>query len=413
MPYPKGRASRATFAVLKSPLFTPTFWLLCTGTVLFMASFGMLLPELPGYLSSMGAGHLIGWIVALFTVGAFLSRFVSGRLADLAGRKVVMLFGTAVTAVAGLAYVGVGRIEDVSMSVMAFLVVRLFHGMSTGFRPTGTSAYLTDLVPLSRRGEALGYLGVAGNAGMALGPALGSWLAVDWGYEAMFLASSVLGVAAYVMTWTLPESLPNARRVQWSDLNVFRGGVVERAAWPASVFLLPVAIAFGTFLTVTPDLVEQLGFTYKGSFNTVVVVASVVTRLLAGKASDKHGRVELMLVGALLLAVGMVMFSYAQTVPMLLAAGVIYGLSVGINMPTIFAWTVDLAPEGKAATALGTMLMALEVGIGMGAFASGTLYAANPEVLLSLYGGCAVFGVLGFAFLWVWRRIHKSTADAG
>jgi len=373
----------------------------------------MLLPELPGYLSSKDSGHLIGWIVALFTVGAFLSRFVSGRLADLAGRKVVMLFGTAVTAVAGLAYVGVGRIEDVSMSVMAFLVVRLFHGMSTGFRPTGTSAYLTDLVPLSRRGEALGYLGVAGNAGMALGPALGSWLAVDWGYEAMFLASSVLGVAAYVMTWTLPESLPNARRVQWSDLNVFRGGVVERAAWPASVFLLPVAIAFGTFLTVTPDLVEQLGFTYKGSFNTVVVVASVVTRLLAGKASDKHGRVELMLVGALLLAVGMVMFSYAQTVPMLLAAGVIYGLSVGINMPTIFAWTVDLAPEGKAATALGTMLMALEVGIGMGAFASGTLYAANPEVLLSLYGGCAVFGVLGFAFLWVWRRIHKSTADAG
>lgn len=373
----------------------------------------MLLPELPGYLSTKDSGHLIGWIVALFTVGAFLSRFVSGRLADLAGRKVVMLFGTAVTAVAGLAYVGVGRIEDVSMSVMAFLAVRLFHGMSTGFRPTGTSAYLTDLVPLSRRGEALGYLGVAGNAGMALGPALGSWLAVDWGYEAMFLASSVLGVAAYVMTWTLPESLPNARRVQWSDLNVFRGGVVERAAWPASVFLLPVAIAFGTFLTVTPDLVEQLGFTYKGSFNTVVVVASVVTRLLAGKASDKHGRVELMLVGALLLAVGMVMFSYAQTVPMLLAAGIIYGLSVGINMPTIFAWTVDLAPEGKAATALGTMLMALEVGIGVGAFASGTLYAANPEVLLSLYGGCAVFGVLGFAFLWGWRRIHKSPADAG
>ena len=373
----------------------------------------MLLPELPGYLSTKDSGHLIGWIVALFTVGAFLSRFVSGRLADLAGRKVVMLFGTAVTAVAGLAYVGVGRIEDVSMSVMAFLVVRLFHGMSTGFRPTGTSAYLTDLVPLSRRGEALGYLGVAGNAGMALGPALGSWLAVDWGYEAMFLASSVLGVAAYVMTWTLPESLPNARRVQWSDLNVFRGGVVERAAWPASVFLLPVAIAFGTFLTVTPDLVEQLGFTYKGSFNTVVVVASVVTRLLAGKASDKHGRVELMLVGALLLAVGMVMFSYAQTVPMLLAAGIIYGLSVGINMPTIFAWTVDLAPEGKAATALGTMLMALEVGIGVGAFASGSLYAANPQVLLSLYGGCAVFGVLGFAFLCGWRRIHKSPADAG
>ena len=104
---------------------------------MFMASFGMLLPELPGYLEQLGAGHLIGWIVALFTVGAFLSRFFSGRLADVAGRRVVMLFGTAVSAVAGFAYVGVNHIDDVSMCVMAFLGLRLLHGMSTGFRPTG------------------------------------------------------------------------------------------------------------------------------------------------------------------------------------------------------------------------------------------------------------------------------------
>ena len=66
-----------------------------------MASFGMLLPELPGYLETYDAGHLIGWIVALFTMGAFFSRFFSGRIADRAGRKPVMLFGTAVTALAG------------------------------------------------------------------------------------------------------------------------------------------------------------------------------------------------------------------------------------------------------------------------------------------------------------------------
>ena len=66
---------RSTFAALEQRVFTSTFWLLCAGTVLFMASFGMLLPELPGYLETYGAGHLIGWIVALFTVGAFFSRF--------------------------------------------------------------------------------------------------------------------------------------------------------------------------------------------------------------------------------------------------------------------------------------------------------------------------------------------------
>ena len=48
----------------------------------------------------------------------------------------------------------------------------------------------------SRRGEALGYLGVAGNAGMATGPALGSWLTVEWGIEWMFIASALIGMGS-------------------------------------------------------------------------------------------------------------------------------------------------------------------------------------------------------------------------
>ena len=373
-----------------------------------MASFGMLLPELPGYLSGMGAHHLIGWIVALFTLGAFGSRFVAGRIADRAGRRPVMLFGTAVTALAGFAYIGVARFEHVAWAISGFLIVRFLHGLSTGFRPTGTSAFLTDISPPDRRGEAFGYLGVAGNAGMAMGPALGSWLAVEFGYDAMFLASSALGLAAYVMTLQLQETLPGSRPVNGSDLNVFEGGTVERAAWPAAVFLLPVAIAFGTFLTVTPDLVSNLGFTYKGSFNTIVVAASIGARLVSGKASDRYGRVELLMVGAVLLTFGMCLFAVSTSVPVLVVAGVIYGFSIGINMPAIFAWTIDLAPEGRSATALSTMLMALEVGIGAGAFFSGSWYAAQPSILLSLYAGCAIFGLIGLGFLMWWRRVHKS-----
>ena len=41
------------------------------------------------------------------------------------------------------------------------------------------------------------------------------------------------------------------------------------------------------------------------------------------------------MIGAILLAVGMTLFSMATSVNMLVIAGVVYGLSIGINMPAI------------------------------------------------------------------------------
>ena len=372
-----------------------------------MASFGMIMPELPGFLTKLGRPDLIGWIVGLFTIGAFSSRFISGRIADSAGRRPVMLFGTWVTMIAGLGYILIGWLQPelssawygVPMVVWLFLLLRFLHGMSTGFRPTGTTAFLTDTTPLNRRGEALGYLGVAGNAGMAGGPALGSWLTVEFGYDAMFLTSSALGVLALILTLRLPESLPNSRKVRLQDLNVFSGPVLDWSSWPASMALLPVAFAFGAFLTITPDFVDSLGYVYKGSFNTIIVIASISMRLFAGKASDRLGRVPLLIIGSALLAVGMFGLALAQSQLTAALAGVVYGMSIGINMPAIFAWTADLAKPGKIALALGTMLMALEVGIGAGAVFSGHRFAGDVNAIPSLYAISGAFGLVMFVIL--------------
>ena len=376
-----------------------------------MASFGMIMPELPGYLDLMGAGHLLGYIIGLFTLGALMSRFFSGKIADRAGRKIVMVFGTSVTAIAGFLYVMLGAVSDYStgmLGVWLFLALRFFHGLSTGFRPIGSSALLTDIVPHDRRGEALGFLGVAGNAGMAGGPAIGSYLAVEWGYDSMFLASSFLGILSLLFTLKLPETLPNSRKVIWSDLNVFKGKNFDIAAWPAALSLLPVALSFGVFLTITPNFVDDLGYKYKGVFNTIIVVASILMRLFAGKASDKYGRKPLLAIGGLFLFVGMGILSIATTQLEAAVGGIVYGLSIGINMPTIFAWTTDLSPKKKIALGIGTTLVALEIGIGLGAFVSGSMFASDPSCLQDLYRFCAYSGGL-MAIILFYSTYMRST----
>ena len=146
-------------------IYTVQFGLLCLSSFLFFSSFNMIIPELPAYLESMGGGEYKGLIIALFTLTAGLSRPFSGKLADRVGRIPVMIFGAVICFICGFLY-------PIATSVVWFLALRFFHGLSTGFKPTGTAAYVADVIPALRRDEAMGVLGLCGSLGMASGPAI-------------------------------------------------------------------------------------------------------------------------------------------------------------------------------------------------------------------------------------------------
>ena len=107
----------------------------------------------------------------------------SGKLADTVGRIPVMIFGAVVCFICGFIY-------PLATTVVTFLSCASFHGLSTGFKPTGTSAYVADVVPAHRRGEAMGILGLCSSLGIAAGPAIGSAIASYYSFTGMFYASS-------------------------------------------------------------------------------------------------------------------------------------------------------------------------------------------------------------------------------
>jgi MFS family permease len=180
--------------------YTTRFWLLCWSNFLFSASFQMLLPELPDHLSRMGGQAYIGYILALFTFTAGISRPFSGKLSDSIGRVPVMIFGS-------LACMLCSALYPFIPFVQGFLLLRLFHGLSTGTKPTATAAYIADIVPLDRRGEAAGMLGVFTAIGMSIGPAIGPFLAKSFGTNWMFGASSLLALLSILILLNLEETL--------------------------------------------------------------------------------------------------------------------------------------------------------------------------------------------------------------
>lgn len=380
--------------------FTLDFALLCLSSFLFFASFNMIIPELPAYLSSLGGEDYKGLIIALFTVSAGLSRPFSGKLADKIGRIPVMVIGALVSFFASLMY-------PVLATVSGFLLLRFLHGFSTGFTPTGTSAYVADIVPFQRRGEAMGIQSLFGSLGMAAGPALGGYIGSIWGIQPLFYASAATSILSILILVRLKETVSEKEPFRMNLLRLNRHEIVEKRVLTPSLILFLAVFSFGIVLTIAPDFSEHLGIANKGLFFAVFTLSSLGIRIIAGRTSDKYGRIPVMKVATLSMVVSMLMIGFADSKLTFLLGGVIFGAAVGMNSPTISAWTIDLSLDQFRGRALATMYIALESGIGLGALLSGIVHANKVENFPMAFGVGAVTAGLAFLLLFLIPKNRK------
>lgn len=372
--------------------FNLEFFLLCLSSFLFFSSFNMIIPELPAYLTSLGGESYKGWIIALFTLSAGLSRPFSGKLADRIGRIPVMIFGAAVCFVVGLSY-------PLLQFVGGFLFLRFAHGFSAGFTPTGTSAYVADTVPFSQRGEAMGIQSLFGSLGMAAGPALGGWIASIWPIEVLFYSAAFTAIFSILILFRLKETLPKKESLRWQHFKLDKNEILEKRVLLPSTILFLSVFSFGVVLTLVPDLSSHLGIQNKGLFFAVFTLSSLGIRLIAGRTSDRIGRVRVMRVASAVMVLAMIAVAFASSKVMLLSAAVLFGSAVGMYSPTTTAWVVDRSLEQFRGRALATMYIFLEMGIGLGALVSGWLYDNQPANFHTAFLFAAGVASLGFLIL--------------
>jgi MFS family permease len=367
--------------------------LLCLSALLFFASFNMLIPELPAFLTALDGGEYKGYIISLFTFTALISRPFSGKLADNIGRKPVIIVGGMVCMICSLLY-------PLLTTVFAFFALRVIHGFSTGFTPTGQSTYISDIIPADQRGEAMGLLGMIGSVGMAIGPAIGGVIAREYGLNVMFYLSASFGLVAAAIVLGMKETLPARRNFKVSMLRIDRHDLFEpRVVLPCIIMGLTY-YAYGVMLTLIPDFGEHVGIYRKELLFTYFTIASIVIRVVGGKASDKYGRVPVMVASTAVVMISMLMIAVSETQPLLIAGMVLYGLGQGSVSPTLLAWATDLSEERHKGRALASLYIFMEFGIGVGAFASGWFYRQEgygffiPFAISSALAGVAFITLL-------------------
>lgn len=367
---------------------------------MFFASFNMLLPELASYLSSLGGAEYKGFIISLFTLTAMISRPFSGRLADTIGRIPVMITGAAVCFICSLFY-------PILTTVSGFLLLRLIHGFSTGFTPTGQSAYLSDIIPVTRRGEAMGILGTAGSLGMACGPAVGGLLSNYFGLATMFYCSSGFALISVIILSGIKETLREKHKLHPSLLKITREDLFEpRVTIPCLIMVL-CSYSYGAVFTVIPDFGEFVGIKNKGVLFLYLTIASLFIRLIGGKASDRWGRQKVLRVTSFVICVSMIIIALAET-PLQLAIGaMVYGIGHGATSPTLLAWATDLSDARFKGRGIASLYIFMELGIGVGAFVSGFIYNNEASNFFITFIVCSSLAAAAFLYLSLARNLIK------
>jgi MFS family permease len=373
-------------------IYTLQFGLVCLSSFLFSSSFNMLIPELPAYLSAMGGASYKGLIIALFTLTAGFSRPFSGKLTDTIGRVPVMAVGSVVCFVCGLLY-------PVLTTVAGFLFLRLIHGFSTGFKPTATAAYVADLVPENKWGEAMGVHGICFSTGLAIGPAIGSTITDHFSIDVLFYCSSVFALMSIAILANMKESLKEKQRFSFSLLKIKRKDIVEWKVIPAALITLLSYVSYGAILTVIGDWSKYLGTNNKGLFFMVFTLTSLLIRFVAGKASDQYGRVLILKVSLGMLAASLVWIGLSASSFSLMAASALYGVATGMLSPAVSAWTIDLSDPGHRGKAVATMYIALEAGIGMGALLAGWLFVDDISTIPTTFFICTGITLIALFYL--------------
>jgi MFS family permease len=373
--------------------------------LLFWTSIAILLPTLPAYLDAIKINpQQIGLIIGAFAIGLLATRPIVGKLADTSGRKVVLLIGTAVVAIAPLGYIAV-------TSVPLLMAIRVFHGISIAAFATAYSALVVDIAPAKQRGEIIGLMSLTNPLGVAIGPAIGGYLQVLGLYHEIFWISVICGAISWIAASQLHEAITKIDRLENESLakiSIWKILTNPALGIPALVLLL-IGFPFGAIHTFLPLYIKtsQIDFN-PGLFYTIAAISSFCARSVIGSRSDRYGR-GIFIAGSLCCyTAGVACLATANSERSLIFGAILEGLGSGTLIPMTVALVADRSLPQQRGQVLSICLTGLDLGIAIAAPVFGLVAKdIGYPGIFTICTGMAV-SAIGVFMIWGNRSVKHS-----
>ena len=356
----------------------------------------MILSTFPFYIEYLGGSEAVaGFAAALFSIIAVVFRPFIGWMLDNGKRKIILIIG-----LCGMALMPIGYLVFATL-YLAF-VCRMLHGASLAFSNTSTSTIATDIIPKPRFAEGMGMFGLATALATAVATALGLALMDYMGFTMLFLFAAVSIVIALILF--LMMKVPKVD-VEKKPLNL--KGLIDKDAVPASATALVFMLTYGALENFTAKFAAEQNLPSGGIFFAVMAVALLLTRLLAGKVTDRHGESFFAYSCNAAMLIAFLLMGLFPNVATYLLAAVLAGFGFGGLEPALQSMAVAIAPPERRGSANSTFLCAYDIGIGVGGGIAGVLISSFGYSQMFVI--MTMFNILSVVIYVLWGRNHPSS----
>lgn len=351
---------------------------------------------IPLYVAKLGGLYfnfpvpvLVGILISVYGFVSALVQPVMGAVADHIGRyKILIQIGLAIIGIGTLAFIFAQHFIDL-------LVLRTLQGVAVAITIPAAMALMALITEKSSRGGAMGVYSTFRMVGFVIGPLIGGYLQVHYGFNAAFYAGAGFIFIAMVLVqlWVKDvRSEANGVKIK-KKFKVFEKALFTPGIMSAALATFLMAGAFSIVTTLENEFNAKLDITAFGF--SIAFSALMISRLLfqvpLGRISDYIGRKPLILGGLILMAPATVMLGEVTSLAQLVGVRLIQGVAAAAIAAPAFAVAADLSKTGGEGRQMSLVTIGFGLGIAAGPLVAGLLAVIFFELPF------IVTGILTFA----------------
>jgi MFS family permease len=313
--------------------------------------------------------NIAGLVAGIFIVGALIGRLGTGRIIEDIGSKRVLIAGAMFIIITSVLYFA-------AINLPLLIIIRLLHGIAFGVASTATGTIVAQVIPNSRRGEGIGYYSMSALLAVALGPFIGIFLIQHADFNMVFIVISLLSALSFAISLVVNEpTYKSPGPDQAESIKSFQlSNFLEFKSIPISIVSLIIGLSYSVIIAFISLYSKIIHLEEAASFYFLAyAVASLVSRPFSGRLFDIKGANFVVYPCLLIFAIGMLLFSQADSGITLLLAGAINGLGYGNFLSCAQAISLKVAPPHRLGLATSTYFILLDLGFGVGPYLLGSL----------------------------------------